>query len=157
MTFAYSEYLINNLLLPIFALAFIAVPVFKALFRLLGQLVRKESVDFGDSKAVLLLIALIVVAVILGNILFHGGIHLIYERAASAVTTQGTIEEIQACSILESPKYTAGGESSNGYEITIDGTTCRTMALGSLEVGDEVTVTYMPKSGFVLTIEEVNP
>lgn len=157
MVFAYSEYLFNNLMLPVFALVFIAVPVFRMVGRIIGQLVRKEAVEFGDSKVVLLFILLIVVAAILCNILLHGGIHLILERPGSAVTTQGTIEEINACGILESPKYTFSGENSNGYKITIGDVTCTSMALGSLEVGDEVTVTYMPKSGFVLSIEEVNP
>lgn len=157
MTFAYSEYLFNNLVLPVFALVFIAVPVFKLLFRLIGQLVRGESLDFGDSKAVLLFVLMIAIAVILCNILLHGGIHLIYERADDSVTVQGTIEDVQPCSIFSSPKYNTNKENSNGYLLTIGNVTCTSMALGDLEVGDMVSVVYMPKSGFVLSIEEINP
>lgn len=158
MTFAYSEYLINNLVLPLFALAFIAVPVGRMIISVIGHAVRGEGVNFGDAKTVLLLILMIVVAVILCNILISGhGYCLIGERASDAVTAEGTIEQIQPLSIFSSPKYTASGESSNGYAITIDGTTCTSMALGTLEVGDQVTVTYMPNSGYILSIQEMNP
>ena len=37
---------------------------------------------------------------------------------------------------------------------TVDGVELKGMAKGTLEAGDEVTVTYLPKSGYVLSIEE---
>lgn len=154
MTFAYSSYLLNNLILPIFGLAFIAIPMFKFISNIIMAKLKGESVSLGDTRMVILPILLALLAVILAGILFRGGVHLIYERADDAVTIQGTIEEIDTCSIVEGPQYTVNGERSNGYEITVDGVTCTSMALGTLEVGDEVTVTYMPNSGFILSIVE---
>ena len=158
MTFSYFDYLINNLVLPVFALAFIAFPVCRMVVQVIRRVKNGESVSFGDASTVLVFLLMLVVAVILGNILFSSsGCYLISERPGDAVTTQGTIEQIQPLGIFESPKYTSNGESSNGYAITIDGVSCTAMAQGTLEVGDEVTVTYLPKSGFVLSIEEANP
>lgn len=158
MTFSYFDYLISNLVLPVFALAFIAFPVCRLVIQVIRQVKNSESVSFGEASTVLVFILMLVVAVILGNILFRsGGFYLITERPGDAVTTQGTIEEIQPLGIFESPKYMSNGESSNGYAITIDGISCTTMAQGMLEVGDEVAVTYLPNSGFVLSIEAANP
>lgn len=158
MTFSYFSYLLNNLMMPVFAIAFIAFPVCKMLGRVIGQVRRGETVDFGDAQMVLMFIVLIVLAVILVNILLSsGGLKLITERPGDAVTLEGTVEQVDAYSIWESPRYSVGGEISNGYAITIDGVTCSSMALGTLEVGDEVTVTYLPKSGLILAIEELNP
>ena len=158
MTFSYFSYLLNNLMLPVFGIAFIAFPVCKMIGRVIGQVRRGESVDFGDSQMVLMFLGLIVLAVILVNMLLgSGGLYLITERTGDALTVEGAVEQIESYSIWESPRYNVGGEVSNGYAITVDGVTCTSMALGTLEVGDAVTVTYLPKSGLVLSIEEVNP
>lgn len=154
MTFAYQDYLFNSLLLPVFALVFLAVPVFQMIGRIIAQLVRGERAAFGDYRGVILFVLLILLGVLLVSSLFQGGIHLIYERADDAVTVSGTIEEIHKRSALSGTRYTSHGETSSGYDYTVNGVTCTGMALGTLEVGDEVTVTYMPKSGFVLAIEE---
>ena len=46
------------------------------------------------------------------------------------------------------------GTGKDLAEYTVDGVTLTGMAKGTLEPGDEVVVTYLPKSGFVLSIEE---
>lgn len=158
MTFSYFSYLLNNLMLPILGIAFVGVPVCKMIGHLISQVRRGESIDFGGAQALMMFLALIVLAGILVNTLFAGGgYHLITERAKDAVTVEGTIEQIQSGSIFSNPRYSANNETSNGYILTIDGISCTSMALGTLEVGDAVSVTYMPKSGYILTIEEVNP
>jgi predicted aldo/keto reductase-like oxidoreductase len=64
------------------------------------------------------------------------------------------LEQVKANSIWSGLRYTAYGESTSGYEYTINGQVLKGMAKGTLEAGDDVTVTYLPKSGFVLAIEE---
>ena len=155
MVLAYHDYLFNNLIFPILALAFVAVPVFKMFARIARQLVNHESPFLGDSASVVLFIALLLVGAIMIATLFNGGIHLIYERPDDAVTVEGTIEDIQSCSILTSPKYFTTAENANGYKLTVGDTTCVIHSIGTLEVGQQVTVTYLPKSGFVLEITEV--
>lgn len=155
MSFSYFSYLLNNLMLPVFALAFVAFPVCKMLGRIIGSLVRGERVEFGDFSAVMMFILLIVLFAILANILISGGgLNLITERADDALTMEGTIETIESGTIWANPRYSANGEMSNGYTLTVDGVECFSMALGTLEVGDQVTVTYMPNSGYVLSIVE---
>ena len=155
MTFAYWEYLFNNLILPVFALAFIAVPTFRLVMRLLEQYATGEQRVKWDGQSLIFFAAMLVVAVLLGkNLITGGGIHLVTERPEAAVTVEGTLEEVKANSIWNGLRYSAYGESSSGYTYTVNGQTLKGMAKGTLEAGDEVTVTYLPKSGFVLSIEE---
>ena len=158
MAFSYWDYIINNLMLPVFGLVFIAVPTFQLVRRVIEQLATgRQRVDW-DGKAIVFFVVMVVIAVLLGKSLFaDGGIHLIYEREKAAVTVEGTLEDIEKCSALKGIRYTYENEASFGYEFTVDGVTATGMAVGTLEEGDQVVMTYLPKSGFVLSIEEVNP
>lgn len=157
MIFSYWDYFVSNLMLPVFALAFIAVPVFNMVRRVLLQVANGEPIDMGGAKMVILFVLLIAIAVILANFIFHGGIQLVFDRPSKAVTVEGTIQDIDALNALEGVRYSSNDEMSYGYTYTIDGVTCTGMAKGTLEVGDAVIATYLPKSGFVLSIDELNP
>ena len=155
MAFGYWDYLMYNLALPVFCLVFIAVPVFRLVMRLLEQYATGRQRVRWDGQSIVFFVAMILVAVLLGrNLVAGGGIHLVYERPKAAVTLEGSVETVKANSIWTGVRYTAYGESSSGYTYTIDGKELTGMAKGTLEPGDEVTVTYLPKSGFVLSIEE---
>ena len=155
MAFSYWEYFIYNLMLPVFGIVFVAVPTFRLVMRLLEQYATGKRRVNWDGQSIVFFVAMLIVAVLLGkNLVTGGGIHLVYERPEAAVTVEGTVEEVKANSIWSGLRYTAYGESSSGYEYTINGETMKGMAKGTLEPGDEVTVTYLPKSGFVLSIEE---
>ena len=155
MVFAYWDYLSTNLLLPIFGLVFIAVPVVRLVIRLLEQYATGKKRVNWDGQSLVFFVAMVVVGIMLGRMLFAGGgIHLITEREKNAVTVEGTLESVESCGILSGVRYSAYGESTSGYYYTVDGMTLTGMAKGDLEAGDRVTVTYLPKSGFVLSIEE---
>ena len=158
MTFSFFSYLLNNLMLPVFAIVFVGYPVFQTIFRLIGQKVRGEQVELPGFQAVLMFIVLIVLLVILFNMLISGGgLGLITDRADDALTVEGVIEEIHPGTIWSNPRYTVNGEISNGYTLVIDGVECFSMAKGELEIGDTVSASYMPKTGYVLNIQEINP
>ena len=155
MAFGYWDYLMYNLALPVFGLVFIAVPVVRLVMRLLEQYATGRQRVNWDGQSLVFFGAMLIVAVLLGrNLIAGGGIHLTYERPKAAVTMVGTVEEVKADSIWTGVRYSAYGESSSGYTYIIDGQELTGMARGTLEPGDEVTVTYLPKSGFVLSIEE---
>ena len=155
MSFAYWEYFMSNLMLPVFALAFVAVPTFQLVKRLIEQWATGRQRVFWDGKAIVFFVAMILVAVFLGKSLFlDGGIHLIYERPKHAVTVEGALEKIEKHSELRGIRYSAYNESSCGYRYTVDGVEMTGMAKGTLEAGEQVKVTYLPRSGFVLSVEE---
>lgn len=88
--------------------------------------------------------------------LLHGGIHLIYEREADAIELQGEISEIRGLGRFSFPELESeyGYGETNGVQFTIDGIECSAIVQGSLEVGDQVIVVYLPKSGYILSIAE---
>ncbi len=155
MSFGYWDYFMTNLALPVFALAFIAVPTFRLVMRLVEQFATGRSrVNWDAQSLIMFLVMILIGGLIVVNLITGGGIHLITERPKAAVTVEGTLESVKANSVWSGVRYSANGESSSGYEYTVDGVTLTGMAKGTLEPGDEVVVTYLPKSGFVLSIEE---
>ena len=155
MSFGYWEYFMNNLMLPVFGLAFVAVPTFQLVRRQIEEWTTGRKRVHWDARAIVFFVVMLLAAVFLCKSLFvDGGIHLLLERPKHAVTVEGTLEHIEKYSELRGIRYAAYGETSCGYQYTVDGVELTGMAKGTLEAGEQVTVTYLPKSGFVLAIEE---
>lgn len=107
---------------------------------------------------VLWIIGAVVVVCIKIGILYNGGIYLRDEKETDAVVMQGEITDIRGLGEFSFPRIHGDYEyeEKNGYEFTINGVQCVFVAKGSLEVGDYVTVKYLPKSGYVLYIAETD-
>ena len=99
----------------------------------------------------------VLVAIQIG-VLYNGGIYLREEKETDAVEMQGEITNIEGLGEFSFPRIQDDYEydEKNGYKFTINGVQCTFVAKGSLEVGDYVTVKYLPKSGYILYIAEVN-
>ena len=155
MSFGYWDYLFNNLFLPAFGLVFIAVPTVRLVLRLVEQAATGRKRVNWDAQSLIFFVAMVAIGVLLARSLFvGGGLNLITERPGDAVTVEATLDAVKAKSALSGVRYNANGETSSGYEYTIGDLTLTGMAKGTLEAGDEVVVTYLPKSGYVLSIEE---
>ena len=91
---------------------------------------------------------------ILTGYLLDGGIYLRDEKETDAIEMQGEISDIRGLGEFTFPvvKGDYDYDKVNGYEFVIDGVHCKAVLKGSLEVGDYVTVKYLPKSGYVLYI-----
>jgi len=121
---------------------------------------------FFPKKQLLLLVMIVTLGTIQDTCedagqLSHGGIYLLWERESDAVGMQGKITEITElsqyslprieCDYYEDLKY----GDPKGYEFTINGIQCIAPVKGSLKVGNYVSVTYLPKSGYILYIDQV--
>ncbi len=90
----------------------------------------------------------------------HGGVYLLWEKEVDAIQIQGCITKIDPLNsyslpIIECDYYENMKRGDpTGYEFTINGIQCTAPVKGSLEVGDYVSVTYLPKSGYILYIGE---
>lgn len=151
MIFSYSDYFLNNLLLPLAALVVMGVLALRPIL----------SHGFGqvlaDRRAAVIFLLLVLLAVVMVLTLVQGGgIHLLTEGAGDGLTVSGTISDIQKGNPFLNPRYSAYGEMSSGYRVTLTtdagDITVTTMARGDLAVGEKVTVTYLPKSGFALAV-----
>ena len=99
----------------------------------------------------------LIICINIGQLL-HGGIYLHDEKETDAIELQGEISDIRGLSEFLFPVVKGDylHEEKNGYEFTVNGVKCQAVLKGSLEVGDYVTVKYLPKSGYILYIAEVN-
>lgn len=154
MTFSYSDYLFNNLLLPVVGLVFLAVLVVMPLAR------RGLREVFASRQLTAMLLVLLVLAVVLVLTLTQsGGLGLIGQGPGDAVTTEGTITEIRRGNPFLSPRYSAYGETGSGYQVTLENgeeaVTVTIMARGVLQLGDRVSVRWLPKSGLALSIDQL--
>lgn len=93
-----------------------------------------------------------------GGRLLNGGIMLISEKESSAVTIEGTITAVEDLGKFSFPelKTEYGYSRSNGVLITVGGKRCKASTLGQFEIGDSVSVFYLPKSGYILSITETD-
>ena len=90
--------------------------------------------------------------------LLNGGIYLRDEKETDAIEMHGEISDIRGLEEFTFPvvKGDYDYDKVNGYEFIIDGVHCKAVRKGSLEVGDYVTVKYLPKSGYILYIAEID-
>ncbi len=81
--------------------------------------------------------------------LSNGGFWLLFENESDSITTQGEISSIEEISTIRFPNI-------NGYgkEITIDGEQYISMHFDEFEIGDYVTIRYLPRSKYVLSIDK---
>lgn len=105
-----------------------------------------------------MLVGLGVVVAIQIGVLCNGGIYLREEKEVDAVEMQGEITGIKGLGQFSFPRMHSDfdEEEKTGYEFTINEIKCKFVAKGSLEVGDYVTVKYLPKSGYILYIAETD-
>lgn len=154
MTFSYSDYLFNNLLMPVVGLVFIAVLAVLPLAR------RGLRDVFANRQMVVMLLVLVLVAgVLVLTLTQSGGLGLIGQGPGDAVTMEGTITEIRQGNLFLSPRYSAYGEMGSGYQVTLENAentvTVTIMARGELQSGDRVSVRWLPKSGLALSIDQL--
>ena len=159
MQFLYYQYLRTSLLFPLFMIGLALLGIVPELVQISCAFLHKQT-----HRPVLLVRALpllflsgIFVCIGAGR-LMHGGIHLIYERESDAALVQGQIESIEELDIFAFPnldcKYTDG--NTHGVQITINGIHFLAIEKGTLDIGDNVVMKYLPQSRYVLHVEKVD-
>ncbi len=156
MYFDYYGYVRECLEMPLYVLVifFLSIGV---IFAILSK--KKISRE----KLIYLPIALvgwgIFLWIVIGQ-LSYGGIYLVVEKEAAAIQTKGYIEKIAEVGIASFPRMECDYYDNlkygdpYGYEFTINGIQCTAPTNGSLQVGDYVEVTYLPKSRYILYIDK---
>ena len=154
MHFEYTQYVRGCLVVPAFVSLFALSMLISAVSHLvLVVLKHKFSSRDGINFLLAILVCGFFLSMYIGRLL-NGGIHLIYEREASAVELRGEITEITKLGRYSFPEINSGYEyaDKNGVQLSINGVKCTAISRGTLEIGDRVIVTYLPQSGFVLEI-----
>lgn len=154
MHFEYTQYVRGCLIIPGFILLSTLFMCISSASNFVA-VIKQQKMSSRD--VINFLLALLVCAFFLcmtvGRLL-DGGIHLIYERESHAVELQGEILEIKELGRYSFPKLRTeyGYSETNGVQFIIDGVECTAVTRGTLKVGDNVTVAYLPQSGYILSI-----
>ena len=162
MSFSYNDYQFHCLILPASILLFSAVVFIVASIWSIRDIVRKGPTA---EKVLTLLFFLFLAGAFFridGGRLLNGGLYLLREKAAEAVTYEGIIEGISLYEQTQFPNISSqyreyrdeNRENGYGYEIVVDKRTLKAPQIGTLNVGDRVSVTCLPKSGYILSIEK---
>lgn len=89
------------------------------------------------------------------RMIYKGGIYLLHEKEIDAVRIRGHISEIKSLYEAEGyylPRFLFSWGSGSGVQFTIDDIKCIAFTKGNLEVGDYVSVKYLPESRCILYI-----
>lgn len=154
MCFEYSQYVRGCLGIPASVAIFAAIMLALESASFIKHFI-SHNVHLCDvMKYVLLLIGCLFFLCMNVGRLIHGGIYLLKERESDAIVIQGQITEIEGLGRFAFPELKSqyGYGETNGVQVTINGIQCQMPVKGSFEVGDYVVVSYLPQSGYVLSI-----
>ncbi len=151
MRFSYDAYVSANLTGQLAPLLMFAVLAFFSISESRRKEERKRSVMSVLGRLAAVVMCLCVIGYYAGP-LFRGGLALLREQSAHAVTKTGTVEELREQPWYYGSYYKLDEWASPGWQVVIDGETYRMMHHANLAKGDEVTIEVLPESRFVLSI-----
>ncbi len=157
--FAYNDYYRINFVDPIIVAIGSTIALLIAIVSLL-QDVKRGQLTARNILSYFMVFAICVYFITINaQTLARGGIYLCSERESDAVVVQGIIEKIEECDNSYNQKYgrsaTNDGTTSFGVKIIIEENCYYAITSGSLQPGDDVILTYLPRSRFVLKISEI--
>lgn len=119
---------------------------------------KKDSAPLRDY--IVLILFLLNCSFLLGiNVvsLSRGGIYLLFEKETDQIQIVGSVEEITTIDTLTGARYKVEGEYRNspGDVIVVDKEKYYIVSCGETKVGDSVRLTVLPKSHYVLELENV--
>ena len=156
MIFQYSKYIRGCFFVPLLVFIFFSFYLISVLIPFFTQL--KKS-TLTPQKIQQYLVGFLVGAFFLtmnGGRLLNGGIFLMFEKESDAIVVEGQISQINELGIFSFPELSSdyGNGDSNGVEIVINGVGYAVPVCGDLQVGDEVVLTVLPKSKYILEIRK---
>ena len=152
MRFDYNEYYKILLIasICIMLLSLIIITVQSILFFKNNTFQKKRQAFIGHLSSVALSILLFTI----GLLPFRHGIYLFKEKENDKIECFGEINSFEKA--YGNNKYVYNNKTVFAQYIIIDGEKFYIMYTGDLEIGDEVTFEYLPKSRIILSIYKYN-
>ena len=146
MKFDYSYYVRNSLIIPgLTALLFLTLFIINLVSAIKEYHTPKSNLKFN---IIACLISFILIIIFITN--FSRGFMLLFEKENDAISSEGVIEKIERMS--NPTRYGIDGNRFSAVYITVNGRKHYAMTSGDFEIGDNVEIIYLPKSGFILEI-----
>lgn len=159
MIFDYDVYLRNICSVPIFDIGWSLFAFLVGIVVFVCLIILKKKKEICIALVALLLSIIFLPFNNRNDIinLQNGGIYLIEEKEDDAISKTGIIENIVEPS-ERFPQFKGyyEGKYKYGADITISGEVYLAIDSGNFELGDRVTITYLPKSRVILSIYAVD-
>ena len=155
MSFNYSMYQRGCLVIPLVLIIFHLGILLSVI---LSFVKRNKNSDLVKKFVLLCLVSLLCIYSVIMSIgeLTNGGLEMIIEKEDDAVEIRGKIQNIHNIGKFELPLFNLeyGYGESSGVEITIEGVVVKGPGciLNYVKTDDTVTIVYLPKSGYILSI-----
>lgn len=150
MSFDYNEYYQALVLGPASFLAFgFVIFVLGIIFQIKPQLVPRKIKEQFKYAGLLISVLALLISLFIVTTTSH--FTLIYDKEEQVVETNGTITKIDFDRYHMKMYYE--NEFANPMYIIINDRTYYIMTIGDFEVGDDVTIEYLPKSMIIMKIE----
>lgn len=145
MEFAYSQYVYQCLILPLVIAAGLLCGIVSGVYKMIRRVRSAQGGELVMGAAGIFLLAAL--ALMHTGVLKDGGIRLLTEREKDAQVVSGKIESVRQ--LTEWQFYNKYGDA---VSFEIDGERYSVFSLGDAEMGDEVEITYLPESRYVLSV-----
>lgn len=153
MSYEYSVYYRQNCIVPLILSAFCCVVICVICYSSIKGTDKNTVVGhIGTCLYFCIPVCLLVINLI---VLSRGGIWLLYEKETDNIRINGTIEKIENIDAVTGAKYQTTDNNGNGKIIFINSQKYYLMTTGNLKAGSNVVAKVLPRSHFILSIEEL--
>lgn len=150
MNFDYSQYfeacLLNPIIVSVFFLSALTPAIIQSIKKFKISVNKKEIIKF-----VFLLSIFILFFIVNVGRLLYGGIYLTFERVSDCKILEGEIQDIKEVDNFLFPII----DSGKAVRFLIQGKECTAISQGDFQIGDYVTIKYLPRSRYVLSIKRL--
>ena len=155
MTYDYNVYYRQDCIVPLLLVIFVGVIMTKNVVSLLKKCTNMNTwmVIKQNTPQTIFIVVFAFLIVVNSIHLLRGGIYLLFEKPSQAVQIVGTVEDTIEIDALTASKYDVDQNHGRGEALVIDGEKYYLTTYGDLKVGDNVVLTVLPRSRFVLQIE----
>lgn len=150
MIFPYQSYLEASLLVPAGSAIIFLFFAGWAMVGFCKRYCSNKKITAKDIYIFLVCLSMWAVIILDFQTVFRGGIHLLAENEADAISTSGCIAKITEPT-KRLPVFRADGE--HGADILIGDDVYIAITAKGLDVGDYVVIRYLPRSRFILEIQ----
>ena len=151
MKYSYDFYKMVTFTLPLIRCSIFGLGILLCII----LIVKSHKRIFTRSNLINLIVLLGAIFVLVRNVIFLSyGYKILLDKKDNTAVIQGEIETIEEA--FGSPLYKLDYENSRGHIISISGEEYYIMSVRGLSVGDDVQITYLKNSKFVVGVGKKN-
>lgn len=155
MFFDFQQYYRGCCLIPLSVVIFVLPAFLWILYQSVCGAIQ-HSLDSTKLVSVTLVICISLFFLVINvGRLVNGGWALLRETESDAITFTGRVESIEPLNVVSFPRQLECDTNNNdsyGVRMVIGGMECTVITNGSFSIGDNVLITYLPQSKFVLSM-----